>query len=391
MMQRLFLISLVIVALVAGCQGEQIAQQPTATLAPIVSLTPRFTATPVPTRTSTPTLTLTPTISPVPPTPSNTPTPTIPPPIMGVISSLQSVNIRSGPAVDFNAIVALAPNSEVEVLGVSTDGGWFNILMSDGREGWVSSTLVFVQPSPTPFPSATPAPNQTLLAQSTLPTALFGGGTITPSPPPAAISPTSGSTGTSGAPTALPAAIGVPTIDVNAINLTATALVGGAGAIPATQRPAGGPTGGPLPLATTPPAQSGPAVVGQAIDVFALCDNSFFGIAPPTNIAAGSTIDIYFAWFAATREQVEQHVAAAIYDVRLDGTVLRIPPPAFIRPSAGSGYEAFWFINVGPVAAGQRRITYRVTWNSPVFDGSANFGPGTSITQETGSCTFTVR
>lgn len=389
---RIFTLILVLIAIVAGCQGEQIALQATATLAPIVSLTPRFTATPIPTRTSTPTLTMTPTISPIPPTPSNTPTPTIPPPVMGVISSLQSVNIRSGPAVDFNAIVALAPNSEVEVLGVSSDGAWFNILMSDGREGWVSATLVFVQPSPTPFPSATLAPNQTLLAQSTLPTALFGGGTITPSPPPAAVSPTPGSGGAStGIPTALPAAVGVPTIDVNAINLTATALVGGAGAIQATQRPAGGPTGGPLPVATTPPAPSGPAVVGQAVDVFALCDNPAFRIAAPTNIAAGTTIDIYFAWFAATRQQVEQHVAAAVYDVRLDGNALRIPAPEFIRPSAGGGYEAFWYIHAGPVTAGQRRVTYRLTWNSAVFDGAANFGPGTSITQETGSCTFTVR
>jgi hypothetical protein len=392
MLSRFTLLILLVVVILAGCEGNEIAQQPTATLAPIVSLTPRFTATPIPSRTPTPTLTLTPTISPVPPTASNTPSPTVPPPVMGVISSLQSVNIRSGPAVDFSAIVALQPNSEVEVLGVSPDGSWFNILMGDGREGWVSATLVFVQASPTPFPSSTPPPNLTLLAQSTLPTALFGGGTITPSPPPAAISPTPG-TVVASAPTALPggAGAGVPTIDVNAINLTATALVGGAGAIPATQRPAGGPTGGPLPLATTPPAPSGPAVVGQAVDVFALCDNPSFRIAAPSNIAAGTTIDIYFAWFAQTRQQVEQHVAAAVYDIRLDGNRLQVPPPDFIRPSAGGGYEAFWYIHAGTVSPGQRRVTYRVTWNTAIFDGAANFGPGTSITEESGSCTFTVR
>ncbi|MBE0691230.1 MAG: hypothetical protein IH587_14015, partial [Anaerolineae bacterium] len=55
-----FLLSLTILTLsLAACQNTQIAQEPTATLAPIVSLTPRFTATPVPSRTPTPTLTYT--------------------------------------------------------------------------------------------------------------------------------------------------------------------------------------------------------------------------------------------------------------------------------------------------------------------------------------------
>jgi hypothetical protein len=127
------------------------------------------------------------------------------------------------------------------------------------------------------------------------------------------------------------------------------------------------------------------------VDIFALCDDRSFGIAPPANIAAGSTIDIYFAWFAATRQQVEDHVAAAVYDVRLDGNRINVGAPTFIRPSPGGGYEAYWYLFAGQVAAGQRRVTYRVTWNRQVFDGSASFGPGTGIPEETGSCSFTVR
>jgi hypothetical protein len=372
--------------LLSACQGEQVAQQPTATLAPIVSLTPRFTATPVPTRTPTPTLTLTPTVSPIPPTPSNTPTPTVPPPVFGVVSSLQDVNIRSGPAVSFNAIEALSPNTRVEVLGISPDSSWFNIRMEDGREGWIASNLLFVQPTATPFPSATPLPNLTALAQSTLPTALFGGGTITPSPPPAAVSATPVGTAAAVVPT-VPGA-GLPVI--SPIQATSTALVGGAGLIIPTQPPVGGPTGGPAPLPTTP-APQGPAAVGERVDIFALCDNPSLGPAAPSNLAAGSTVDVYFAWFAATRQQVEDHVAAATYEVRLDGNRLTVGAPQFLRASPNGGYEAYWYIPAGPLQTGRRQITYRVTWSRQIFDGALNFGPGTGILEETGTCTFNVR
>ena len=372
-----------------GCQGEQVASIATATLAPIVSLTPRFTATPIPSRTPTPTLTLTPSISPIPPTASNTFTPTVPPPIYGVVSSLQNVNIRSGPSVDFDSIEALPPNIRVEVLGISPDSNWFNIRLEDGREGWIRSNLLYVEPTATPFPTATSLPNLTALAVSTLPTALFGGGTITPSPPPGAVSATPiGGTAAAVVPT-VPGA-GLPII-VDPINATGTALAGGAGLVVPTTRPAGGPTGGPAPIATTAATSSGPAAVGERIDVFALCDNPSLGPAAPSNLATGSTIDVYFAWFAATRQQVEEHVAAATYDIRLDGTALPVGQPQFIRASALGGFEAYWYLPAGPLSAGSHQISYRVSWSSQIFDGSSSFGPGTSITQETGSCTFTVR
>jgi hypothetical protein len=387
MLRRLGLLLLAALVL-AGCQGEQTAAISTATLAPIVSLTPRFTATPIPSRTPTPTLTLTPSISPIPPTATNTFTPTTPPPIFGVISSLQNVNIRSGPAVDFDSIEALAPNVRVEVLGISPDSNWFNIRLEDGREGWIRSNLLYVEPTATPFPSSTPLPNLTALAVSTLPTALFGGGTITPSPPFGAVSATpAGGTAAAVVPT-VPGA-GLPII-VDPINATGTALAGGAGLVVPTTRPAGGPTGGPAVVATTP-APSEPAAVGERIDVFALCDNPSLGPAAPTNLATGSTVDVYFAWFAATRQQVEDHVAAATYEIRLDGTALNVGQPQFIRASAGGGYEAYWYLPAGPLTAGRHQITYRVTWSQQIFDGAMSFGPGTGITQETGSCTFNVR
>ncbi|MDX2137969.1 MAG: SH3 domain-containing protein [Chloroflexota bacterium] len=384
--------------LLTACGGaEQVASEPTLTLAPIVSLTPRSTATPIPTRTPTPTLTYTPSLSPIPPSPTTSPTPTEPPPIEGVIQSLQDVNVRSGPGASFDPITALVPGTGVEVLGVSSDGSWYNVVMEDGREGWVSATLVFVRPSATPFPSITPTPDLTQRAQSGQPTSVIGGNVITPTPPQAITTLTPPGTPAPVTPTAPPGIV-VPTINTGQINTdaigqTATALAGGAGAVAATPRPAGGPTGGPLPLATTPapPPPAGTVVVGQAVDVFALCDNPAFRLPPPANLATGTTIDIYFAWFAATRQQVEDHVANAIYEVRLDGVQLTVGQPQFIRARNQGGYEAYWYLQAGPLTAGQRVITYRVTWRAAVFDGTASFGPGTGIPEERGSCTFTVR
>ncbi len=389
MLRKLFIV-LIAAALLAACQNQQVAQEPTATLAPIVSLTPRFTATPVPSRTPTPTITPSPTETPIPPTPSDTPTPTEPPPVLGVIQSVQDVNIRSGPGTGFDAVTALRPGTGVEVLGASGDGAWFNILMDDGRQGWVSATLVFVRPSATPLPTLTPLPNLTALAANPLPTDIFGN-TLTPTPPRVVVTPTlPGDAAALLNPTTTPVGgAGIPVIDIAAINQTATALAGGAGAGAVT--PAGGPTGGPLPIATTGvPTVSGPAQTGTGIDVFALCDDPRFRL-PVPNIAAGSTLDIYFAWFAATRQQVEDHVAQAVYEVRLNGAPVPVGAPQFIRPSAGGGFEAYWYLPTAPLAAGQYQITYRVTWRQQVFDGTESFGPGTSKPEERGTCTFTVR
>jgi len=393
MRRSAFLLSLILLAAsLAACQNTEIAQEPTATLAPIVSLTPRFTATPVPSRTPTPTLTYTPSQSPVPPTPSDTPSPTVPPPVLGVVQSLQNVNIRSGPGTAFSQITALEPGSGVEVLGVNPEGNWYNILMDDGREGWISSTLVFIQPTATPQATL---PAAVALNGTVLPTDIFGN-TITPTPPRSVATPTlPGDAASLLAPTSAPGS-GLPTIDINAINLTATALRGGAGAVAPTSAPAntqaavGGPTGGPLPAATTPAAvTSGPAQSGAGIDVFALCDNPSFGLPAPA-VAAGSSLDIYFAWFAATRQQVEDHVAAANYEIRLNGAPLTVGAPAFIRASTSGGYEAYWYVSSGQLTAGEYQISYRVTWDEPVFDGTAQFGPGTNHPEESGTCTVRV-
>jgi hypothetical protein len=416
-----FLLGILLLAACSGTPEAQVVDNPTVTLAPNVSMTPRLTATPVPTRTPLPTFTYTPSESPVPPTPSDTPTPTEVPPVVGIIASLQTVNVREGPGLNFSAIEALNPGTGVEVLGQSPDGAWINIRMEDNDEGWIAASLISIRPTETPIPTSTPSPDLTALFLGTpLPTSLFGGGTVTPTPPRQVVTPTR-ITGTPPAASPSPASSQsfLPVIDTTAINQTAIALAGDVGIATAT-RPAGLATGGatvtafPLTPSRTPTrsaptttpnvlgtritatpfsnATAGPANTAQGVDVFALCDNAALGIPAPTNLGAGSTIDVYWAWFAASPELIQQHVTNATYEVELDGVLLTNwrQGATNIRP-VGNQYVIYWYVPSGPLAAGRHRIDYRVTWAAQISDGSGTYGPGTSNTEETGSCTFDVR
>lgn len=396
----------VIIGLVmlAGCTGNGSSQQATiatATLPPIISMTPRFTATPVPTRTPLPTDTLTPSDTPIPPTPSDTPPPTDIPPIVGIVASINTVNVREGPGVNFSAFVALPPGTRVEVLGQNPDGRWINIQLEDGREGWVSVELLRLQDTPTPIPTATPSPDLTALALGTpLPTAILGGGTVTPTPPRSVVSPTpvteTAENSETDEATQTPF---LPIIDVTSINLTATALAGGI--VAPTNTPVGGqttPTVG-LPAgdgtSTLEPGigQQGNSSPQQGVDVLAYCNNPAYRTPAPTNLAAGSTIDIWWSWYAKTEALVQDHIANAIYDVRIDGVQLqnlRLYQTSTRLQNDGN-YYVYWYVPAGPLSAGAHEITYTVSWSVAISDGYAQFGPGTQNPLQSGKCTFTVQ
>ena len=397
-----------ILMLMAACTpttpGDQSAGVATDTLAPLVTFTPRFTATAVPSRTPLPTFTLTPSNTPISPTPSDTPTASATPPVTGIVASLETVNVREGPSVGAGAIVALKPGTGVQVLATSPDGKWFNIRMDDGREGWIAAALVRVNPVPTEFPTATPSPNLTALAQGTqLPTAVLGGGTITPTPPRSVITPTEVG-GVAASDTPAPVAGDgtlppLPVIDVNAINLTATAM-----ALPTmtpTFTPVGADTATPsIPFVgvTFTPSAGGVGGEGNTgsqsgVDILAYCDNKIFGRPAPNNLAAGATIDVFWSWYVNEKSLIQQHLDNVIYDVKVDGKPLDNwrEYATSIRKGNDSNYYIFWYVPVGPLAAGQHSITYNVSWKAQITDGYDVFGPGTNKPSESGSCTFTVK
>ena len=103
------------------------------------------------TATSTVTSSPTPTIPSPTPSPTNTntlsPSPTLTPTIalFGTASVRYSnTNIRYGPSSEYPIVAKLDAGVEISLLGQSEDEKWFVVLMSNGKEGWVSGDLINV-------------------------------------------------------------------------------------------------------------------------------------------------------------------------------------------------------------------------------------------------------
>lgn len=128
--------------------------------------------------------------------------------------------------------------------------------------------------------------------------------------------------------------------------------------------------------------------IQEGVDILAYCDNRAFGAPPPSDLAAGSTVDVFWNWFAATRAQVEAHLNAATYTVTLDGETLDYEHFQGDIAQENGMYVVYWSIRSEPLQAGEHLITYHVTWSERISDGFDSYGPTTNNPEESGSCTF---
>lgn len=344
--------ALVLSMVLAGC-GAAAEMTPTATPLPAASPTPRPTAspthTPLPLPSPTPTR---PSPTSPPATLTETPAPTFTPTRFGVIRSRQRVNVRRGPGVDFATFESLAPGTEVQVIRQNADATWYSVMLDNEAEGWVRADLLFIEDTPMPSPTA----------------ATEGG---------------------------LPV-FHAPIVDMDVIHLTATALdsrSASPAAVPENARDsasdAADPPGSDDIIEAPTRAANAPR---SGVDVFAFCDDSSYNIAPPTNLSSGSSIEIFWAWFATSDDYLRQHIANASHELRVNG--LRIANVDQFRLSPvtrGRDRVIYWYVPFGPLEAGDYRITYRVTWQTAITDGYNSFGPGTATEFEAESCNFVVR
>ncbi|MEO8609698.1 MAG: protein kinase, partial [Chloroflexota bacterium] len=109
-----------------------------------------FTATPsdTPTATNSPTATDTPTHT---VTPSRTPTytPTVylsPTPATPIIVALRGITARTGPGSQYpiSGSGSLAVSDRLDILGISEDGAWYEVLLADGSRGWIAASGALV-------------------------------------------------------------------------------------------------------------------------------------------------------------------------------------------------------------------------------------------------------
>ena len=57
-----------------------------------------------------------------------------------IIVAIRDLDIRNGPDAEFTTIGILSIGSSLDILGISEDRLWYQVLLSDGRRGWVLTT-----------------------------------------------------------------------------------------------------------------------------------------------------------------------------------------------------------------------------------------------------------
>ena len=352
--------------LLSAC-GANALLNPTATLTPsdtapppTATLAPSATHTPTNTPTATDTLTPTPTF-----TATNTSTPTATPTPYGIIRSQRRANIRRGPGTAYGIVAALEPGSALPVLGRSDDESWIAVRLDDGGDGWISAGLLEI---------AEPGGGGDAIRISGETRIVVEAGALEPD-------------ATESAADGL-LVFNVTIADVAVMNMTATELAAATiAAQPATPTSAASPS---PPPSDTP---AGPTAAPRlGVNVFAFCDDAAHGIGAPRELTPGSTIRIYWAWFAASAAYLDDHIENAAHELRVNGERIADVNQHRGRPrQSGSQHVVYWHVPYGPLAAGSYTISYRVTWRNAISDGYANYGPGTPNSFEEDSCAFDVR
>lgn len=121
--------------------------------------------------------------------------------------------------------------------------------------------------------------------------------------------------------------------------------------------------------------------------IFAECAEDPLAI--PGLVYDNDNVTVYWSWFTRTRAQMENHLASAQYSVRLNTAIFNNVQQSEIT-QRGNRFYVFYSAPVGNLRPGHYEIEYRVTWAEPHFDGFDDYGPGTTIPVDNGTCNFDV-
>jgi hypothetical protein len=121
--------------------------------------------------------------------------------------------------------------------------------------------------------------------------------------------------------------------------------------------------------------------------LFAECDK--FKTAGPGILYDNDNIVVFWSWFARTQAQVQDHIAKAQYDVKLNTAPLVNVGISGIQ-KLGANFWVFYTSNVGHLRPGQYGVEFNLTWSEATFDGFDQYGPDTDNPQTSSTCTFTI-
>src|SRR5262245_32331892 len=146
-MKRRLSINLAFVALIISalaCNfpvGVTPTSTPTSTSIP--TYIPTATITPTPTATDTATITPTPTNTPTfTPTPTITNTPPPPSPIPAKVCKTCQPRFRSAPGTAGRILRVLDEKVTMNIIGRTADNTWAQVILSDGKQGWVAVSFL---------------------------------------------------------------------------------------------------------------------------------------------------------------------------------------------------------------------------------------------------------
>jgi WD40 repeat protein len=105
-------------------------------------------------------------------------------------------------------------------------------------------------------------------------------------------------------------------------------------------------------------------------------------------------VGVVWSWFATTPDLLRDHSEQARYTLVIDGQPVErwyfLTPPT--REAVNNNnWTVYYYLPVGRLAAGAHEIAYEVAWEQPISDGVSDYGPGTQVALERGSCGIEVR
>ena len=124
--------------------------------------------------------------------------------------------------------------------------------------------------------------------------------------------------------------------------------------------------------------------------VSALC--TLMGMETRSDVPRDRPVIVMWGWTAATMEQVQEYVDAAVALVDFDGKDLSGQMQKDIPyDETAKIYRAVWMAGVGIPTPGLHVITYSLEFQKKIFDGVDYYGPATKNEKMSDRCEIDVR
>lgn len=120
--------------------------------------------------------------------------------------------------------------------------------------------------------------------------------------------------------------------------------------------------------------------------IYAECDE--YGLALPGTVYDSDNVVVFWSWYTRTRAQMEDHLAKAQYNVRMNTAALQPVNRSEIE-RRGANFWVFYTAQIGNLRTGHYEVDYQLTWSGQHDDGYKVFGPGADE-REAGNCNFDV-